>query len=145
MINRNEMRQFIYEKIVEIGRAPSIEETSAKFDISKQQAQLSYKKLADDHILVLEKDRQIRMALPFSNIKTQYKIVSGDRSWWASCAWDALGIAALTGLDSRLEATCPDCGDPIKIKAENGKLSGDSSVVHFVVPAANWWDDIIYT
>ena len=145
MITSNEIRQFVFNHFIEIGRAPSIEETSADIDISNQQTISFFKQLAEDHIIVLEKDGQIRMALPFSNIPTQYKVVSGDRSWWASCAWDALGIPALTGLDSQFEVSCPDCDGQIKIMVESGKLSGDNGVIHFVVPAMNWWDDVIYT
>jgi len=145
LISKNDIRLFVYRHFIEIGKAPTLEEVSTEFDISKQQTIPFFQQLAVDQILVFEKDQQIRMALPFSNVPTQYLVKSGDRSWWSNCAWDALGISAMTGLDTHFEASCPDCGDLINIKIENGIVSGDYGVIHFVVPAEKWWYDIKYT
>ena len=34
------------------------------------------------------------MAMPFSALPTAFRVVVGERSVWANCAWDAFGIAA---------------------------------------------------
>jgi len=145
MISINDIRQLIYIHFVDIGRAPTIEKVSTKFNLSNEQTISFFKQLADDHIIVLEKDLQIRMALPFSNIPTRFKVLSGYGSWWANCAWDVFGIPAITGLDSQFTASCLDCGDSINVMIESGKVSGDNGIIHFEVPARSWWDDVIYT
>jgi hypothetical protein len=51
------------------------------------------------HALVLDGDtREVRMALPFSNVATAYCVESAGRTWDANCAWDALALVRLLGL-----------------------------------------------
>lgn len=86
------------------------------------------------------------MALPFSAVPTDYRVESGSRSWWANCAWDALAIPRLLGLD---DAVVRDLGDPVRrarvLAVESGALVDTHGFVHFCVPAARWWDDIVFT
>jgi hypothetical protein len=53
------------------------------------------------------------------------------------------GRPATASIDTR----CPDCATPLSIEVRDGHLTSDSSgvVVHFAVPAARWWADIVFT
>jgi hypothetical protein len=51
------------------------------------------------HALVLDRAGEVRMALPFSNVETAYLVESDGRAWPANCAWDALAIPRLLGLE----------------------------------------------
>jgi hypothetical protein len=84
-------------------------------------------------------------AMPFSGVPTRFRVSAGGRSWWANCAWDALGIAVVLRKDASIEATCGDCDEPIALAVEAGQLKGGSELIHFAVPAAFWWDDIVFT
>ena len=102
--------------------------------------------LHDAHALVLEPGADaIRMANPFSAVPTPYRVQAGGRSWFANCAWDAFGVCAALGTDGEISSACPDCGEPIEIAFREGRADPDEHVVHLLVPAARWWDDIAFT
>ncbi|HKA04712.1 MAG TPA: organomercurial lyase, partial [Acidimicrobiales bacterium] len=67
------------------------------------------------------------------------------RSWYANCAWDAFGICAALDEDGDIEAICADCGTAIKCAVRAGQPDDTSFVFHCLVPAAAWWDDIVFT
>ena len=86
------------------------------------------------------------MLNPFSAVETPYRVEADGRSWFANCAWDALGIPAALHGEGRIEAECPDCGERLELEVRGGELvSGGELLVHFVVPARRWWDDIAFT
>jgi hypothetical protein len=85
------------------------------------------------------------MANPFSAAPTPYRVHAAGRDWYGNCAWDAIGICAALHADGRIETTCADCGEPIALAIENGRPDDESLVFHCLVPAAHWWDDIVFT
>ena len=85
------------------------------------------------------------MAFPFSGIATPFGVATADQTYFANCAWDAFGICAALHADGRIETSCPDCGDAIEIDVVDGRSSDESLVFHCLVPAAQWWDDIVFT
>ncbi len=101
--------------------------------------------LHDRHALVLGTGGEIRMALPFSAVPTIHRVTSGDRSWWANCAWDALAIPLLLGIDAEVESAWADTGEPARFAVTNGDLVDDDGTVRYSVPARRWWDDIVET
>jgi hypothetical protein len=106
----------------------------------------SLERLGAAHVLVLHPTtRGLWMAMPFSAVPTCFRVRALGRDWWANCAWDALGISAMLEAPSEIIPTCPDCGDPPRIRTTGRALSEGSGVVHFAVPAASWWDDIGFT
>jgi len=40
---------------------------------------------------------------------------------------------------------CPDCAEELRLDVAGGKLVGAEGIVHFSVPARQWWDDIVFT
>jgi hypothetical protein len=44
-----------------------------------------------------------------------------------------------------VKTDCPDCGEALTLVISGRDLVQKAGVVHFGVPAAHWWDDIIYT
>ncbi len=85
------------------------------------------------------------MANPFSAAPTAYRVRAAGRWWYANCAWDAFGICAALQTDGRIEASCPDCLDPISVDVRQQRPDDTSLVFHCLVPAARWWDDIVFT
>jgi hypothetical protein len=103
----------------------------------------SFGRLADEHRVVLSGDRnQVVMAHPFSARSTEYRAEIGDRFWWANCAWDAFGILALLG-DGRAVASPRGRSETVWTVRDGVVEPG--GIVHFVVPAARFWDDIGFT
>jgi Alkylmercury lyase len=83
-------------------------------------------------------------APPFSAGPTGFRVRSGNRSLFGTCAWDAFGVPAALHADADVEASCPSSGEPIRCGVRGGRAFGDA-VIHLLVPAAQFWDDVIYT
>ena len=74
-----------------------------------------------------------------------YRVHAASRWWYANCAWDAFGVCAALHAAGLIEASCPDCGEAIAITVANQQPDDRSLLFHCLVPAARWWDDIVFT
>jgi alkylmercury lyase-like protein len=142
-----ELRRHTYAQFVELGRAPDAQETAQRVGMSVATLLAGWRRLHDAHALVLDDAMAaIRMANPFSAVPTVHRVAAGGRSWFANCAWDAFGICAALQVDGSITTACPDCGDELSVEMRDGQpLDGDDLVFHCLVPAAHWWDDIVFT
>ena len=87
----------------------------------------------------------IRMANPFSGIRTEHTFESAGVRYYANCAWDALGIPAALGRGGTVRSRCAHSGESLRLEvAEEGPERCDW-LFHSLVPAARWWDDIVFT
>jgi len=140
------LRKATYQAFVSLGRAPTAGEVSARTGATEDEVAESWRRLHDAHALVLTAGRdEIRMANPFSAVPTAYRVQAAGRWWYANCAWDAFGICAALRTDGRIESTCPDCAEPLRIKVRGQQPQPDDLVFHCLLPAARWWDDIAFT
>jgi hypothetical protein len=140
------VRNHVYRRFVELGRAPRLDELAAELALPFDAVRDAMDRLHDSHALVLERDRsRIRMANPFSAIPTPHRVHANDRWWYANCAWDAFGVLAALRVDGHVSSSCPDCAEPIEIDVVDDEPTTGDYVVHVNVPAARWWDDIVFT
>jgi hypothetical protein len=141
-----DVRNVTYGQIAGLGRVPTIDEVAAILGVPVVDVRAAWRRLHDAHALVLDDDTdQIRMANPFSAVPTPFRVHALDRQWYANCAWDAFGICAAFDTDGLIDTTCPDCGEPLSCEVV-GRVAGDPTLLfHCLVPAAGWWDDIVYT
>ena len=141
------IRNHLYSTFAAEGRAQSTADTAAALELAEDEVAAAYRRLHDAHALVLAPNTtEIRMLNPFSAVETPHRVEAGGRSWFANCAWDALGIPAALHTDGTVGSQCPDCGDPLELEVRGGELvRGRELLVHFVVPARRWWDDIAFT
>jgi len=96
--------------------------------------------LAEQHVVVLDRSgSRIHMAHPFAAHREGTRVDAGARTWWGSCAWDGLGIAAALGLR---EATV--VSNEVELHVRDGRVGGEG-VFHVALPAAEWWADIRFT
>jgi hypothetical protein len=95
--------------------------------------------LAERHVVVLDGAGAIVMAHPFAAPGAACKVEAGGRTWWGSCAWDGLGIAAALGLREAVVTS-----DGVEVRLRDGAPL-DAALFHVEVPARHWWDDIAYT
>lgn len=107
----------------------------------------SYRRLGDTHVIVPDPATgEVWMAMPFSAVPTEFRVVVGDRSVWANCAWDAFGVAAALDADVGFVTRCPSSHQPVRAGVRRGVAFADAgAVAHVPVPAARWWEDIGYT
>lgn len=140
------IRNTTYRLFVETGSAPSVADVAKSSRISVADAEAAWKRLHDAHAIVLQRDAvQLRMANPFSAIPTPYRVQAAGRSWFANCAWDAFGICAALQTDGDIETACPECSEPINCEVRDGQPVDKQLLFHCLVPAARWWDDIVFT
>jgi hypothetical protein len=141
------VRNHLYAAFVREGEAWASGETAIALQLTEPAVAAAYERLHEAHALVLEQDRRsIRMLNPFSVVPSEHVVDAGGRSWFANCAWDALGIPAALGTDGTVRSTCADCGEVLELEVRVGRLvRGGDLLVHFLVPARHWWDDIVFT
>jgi hypothetical protein len=140
------VRLAVYGHFIETGARPGVPEVARRLGSSPDEVEASFRRLASQRVLVLDGDStDIRMAMPFSGVPTAYRVETPRGSWWANCAWDALGISAMLQVDARVVSRCDDCGDPLTVTVEQGRPTSGEGVLHFAVPAARWWEDIVFT
>ena len=136
-----ELRRRTFVFFVEQGRAPAAAELG-----EPEEVVAAWRRLHDAHAVVLDPATdELRMLNPFSMVPTAYRVRAGGRWWYGNCAWDAIGICAALHTDGRIEASCPDCGEPIALEIRDGRPSDEALLFHVLVPARHWWDDIVFT
>jgi hypothetical protein len=141
----NEARRYVYDHVMQRGSPPTIAETASALSVTPENVKVSFQRLADGHILVLQRGNgEILMANPFSAVPTPFLVKAGDRSWYGNCIWDATGIPAMLQQDATIEASCGCCGTAMHLAVTNGSLEEAPGIAHFAIPAAHWWDDIVF-
>ena len=136
------LRNRTYRHFVDTGCPP----TAGDLGLPQAEVDAGWRRLHDAHALVLDPaTAEIRMLNPFSAVPTAYRVRAGGRSWYANCAWDALGICAALQVDGRIESSCPDCDEPIAVEISAEQPDDPSLLFHCLVPAARGWDDIVFT
>jgi hypothetical protein len=141
-----DLRNLTYRLFVERGRAPTAAEVADAAGSITAEVVAGWRRLHDQHALVLDlHTTELRMANPFSAVPTAFRVFARNRWWYANCAWDAFGILAALRVDGRIETSCPDCADPITVEVQEQRPDDPSLVFHCLVPAAKWWEDIVFT
>jgi hypothetical protein len=140
------LRNLTYRLIVELGRTPTVQEAAEAWGANPAAVRTAWRRLHAEHALVLDAETgAIRMAAPFSGIPTPYRVWAAERWWYANCAWDAFGVCAALGVDGDIEAVCPDCGQTLRVGVRDRTPDVATLFWHCLVPAAQWWDDIVFT
>lgn len=140
------LRQTTYAMFVDLARAPSAAEIAAMIGTTETDVLAGWRRLHDGHALVLRPNgEEIWMANPFAASPTAHRVRAAGRTWYANCAWDAIGICAALGSDGDIHTSCPDCGEAIELAIRDQRPDDASLLFHCVVPAASWWDDIGFT
>lgn len=153
-----QIRHFVYTHFTDTTLPPSVDVTAAHFDISTEEAREHYKELHNRHAFFLEPETlTIRMANPFSGIPTDFTVHANGKTYYANCAWDMLGIPAALHADVVIEAKFTESNESVRLEIRNGNIyalggvpatddgDGSSLLVHFPLPFAHWYDDLVFT
>jgi Alkylmercury lyase len=142
-----DVRRHVYFSVVANGRPPTAVETAEALGLDPGEADEIYRRLHDAHALVLFPNTvDVWMANPFCFAPTPHRVTAGGRTWNGTCAWDALGIPGALHCDGEVASACACCDEPLALRVEKGELvEGTDLLVHFVVPARRWWEDIGFT
>lgn len=141
------VKLMIYETIAETAVAPSAAGVGQRIGATPSEVEAAFARLHAKRLLVPEPGdpSQIRMAPPFSGVATPFPVEARGRRYYANCAWDALGIPAVLHADAVIAASDAFTGEPITLEVKGNRPVPQECVIHFAVPAARWWEDIIHT
>lgn len=141
------VRHRVYAALANAEPAPDAGALAAALGLGVAQVQASLERLHASHDLVLcSRTRDVRMALPFANRPTRYRVESGGRSWDANCAWDALALPRLLKLrEARILDEGGSHRGSRRLMVVDGRLVQRDGVIAFPRPAWRWWEDIAFT
>ena len=141
-----QVRFRIYQQFATVAQPPSVHDIASALGLPLTTIEESIDRLAKAHAIVLAPGtRNIWMAHPFSAVPTSYPVWTAERTYWGNCAWDALGIPALLGVDAQTRTQCADCGEPLTFGVQNGRVEPGDAVVHFAVPPKRFWENVGFT
>ncbi len=140
------VRQAVYGHFVSTGAAPTVASLASSLGLTTRDMAAALQRLFERRVLVLSPDgEQILMAPPFSGISTQHHVLTGGREYFANCAWDAFGVLAALQQDGLIRSRCEQTREPLDIPVHTTGPESILCTVHFAVPAALWWRDIVFT
>jgi hypothetical protein len=140
------LRTYAYDELLARGAPPTIAAVGDHFHISPNEARRALTDLKiGKTILVHPQTGEIWMAGPFAATETAYQVSADNRQWWANCAWDMFGVAMIVNEPVQIDARCTDCGTPMTLRCDPATPPNGDGIVHFLVPARHWYDDIGFT
>jgi hypothetical protein len=159
-------RAFVYQRFADTTFPPDLEEVARWFEIEFEEAVNLFKELHSRHALFLDlATLTVRMANPFSGIPTDFKVHANSKTYYANCAWDMLGIPAALHTDAVIEAVCTESNEAVKLEVKDGHVTlsrdsgegslpstsetlrsaqSDTLLIHFPLPFARWYDDLVF-
>jgi hypothetical protein len=141
-----EVKLAVYHYFAASGARPSTTQIAESVDADVAAVRASLGRLRAQRLLVLESDGEsIRMAPPFSGVPTQHMVTADGTTYFANCAWDALGIAATLHESATVRSRCEQTLEPLLLEVMPEGPARSDWIFHCDVPAAHWWDDIVFT
>ena len=136
----------VYGWFARTGAGPSVDDIAGELGCSSEEVRAAYARLRANRVLLLEGDGEtIRMAPPFSGVPTQHVVEADGRSYFANCAWDALGIPAALHREATVRSRCGQSGEPLRLTVGLDGPEPSPWLFHCLVPAARWWQDLVFT
>jgi Alkylmercury lyase len=140
------LRREIYAQTLTRGVPPRLADLARALDVEPSVAQAGVSRLAAGRIVVLQPgSRELLMVPPFSAVPTPFLIQTSRYNCYANCAWDALGVPLMLREPARVVAACGCCGEAMTIDVTLDHAPSTTDVIHFAVPAARWWRDVVFT
>jgi hypothetical protein len=140
------VRRVVYDTTLRTGVPPSIDALSVSALVSAVELRQSLERLALARVFVLQPfSGELLMVPPFSAAPTPFQVTYNGTSGYANCVWDAIGIPIMARTSAVVSTACGCCGERMTFEVRSDvPLAGDG-VVHFAVPAARWWENIVFT
>ena len=138
------IRQFVFAQAAATGAVPQASQIAAELAVPPADVDEALRRLAAAKVLILAPNNgDIWAANPFCAVPSGFRVDIASRQYWGICAWDALGIVAAVGASAAtVSAPCGDCGELMQLEFADGQLVRGEGVIHFAVPARDWWKNI---
>lgn len=140
------LRTAAYAYFASTGQSPTLAAMREATGATTEQVKEGYRRLYAKRMLVPAGDfESITMAPPFSGVSTQHRAIVKDKEYFANCAWDAFGVVSALGGTGRVLSRCEQTLEPLVLDLTPAGPPASGWLFHCVVPAANWWNDIVFT
>lgn len=140
------VKMAIYRHFAETGRRPSPPDVAEAVSADVSSVLDAFQRLKGQRVLALEADgASIRMAPPFSGVPTPHVVTVGATRYFANCAWDALGVPAALHREGIVTSRCEQTKEPLTLGIGLDGPEPCDWLFHSLVPAARWWNDIVFT
>jgi hypothetical protein len=138
----------ILTRLVKSGQAPHFTELAEELKIPVEEARTALHDLMALGIpgLWLFPDTDyISSFAPFSNLPTQYRLtVDREEKWFGQWGFESLAVCWLfPGKVVQIDAPCLDCGFPIHIEIQDGRVLNvvpEETLGYVAVPFSKWLD-----
>jgi len=140
------VRTAVYRHFARTGNSPTLDDTHAAIGATSEQVIDAYRRLYAKRMLVPAADfASIRMAPPFSGVPTQHRAMVNGKEYFANCAWDAFGVVSALGGSGDVLSRCEQTLEPLVLHLTADGPPASRWLFHCVVPATDWWNDIVFT
>ena len=142
------VREAIASSIRRRGSVPAIAQIATDTHADESTVRASFDRMIATHVFIPKRESsEIYAYNPFCSERTDFRVRSDGREWWALCGWDALGIPAALGAAGTVETLCVDCGESVVIDVDRDgtAVSSPGIVLNVGVRAADFWKDIYFT
>ena len=129
-----DLRNRTYAEFVRLGRAPRAEELGPRDEVLA-----GWRRLHEAHALVLDGD-EILMANPFSAVPTPYRVAGGR-----TVVVRQLRLGRVRDLRPPRRRRAGSSIATSSCEVRDCRPDDEALVFQVLVPAAHWWDDIVYT
>jgi len=126
--SEKEALAYIFKTILELGKAPTIEELRLSLKKSANGIIHVLDKLEEKDLLLRKKGtQQIVTIYPLSLTPTKHQVVQEDgKNLFAMCAVDALGVPNMLNRNAKVISQCEWCKQKITIEIKNGQVATKS-------------------
>ena len=140
------LRTAVYRHFATTGQPPPLDAMREAIGATSEQVRDGYRRLYAKRLLVPADDfASIRMAPPFSGVPTQHRATVHGTEYFANCAWDAFGVVAALGGTGHVLSRCEQTLEPLDLHLTPDGPPSSGWLFHCVVPAADWWNNIVFT
>jgi Alkylmercury lyase len=144
-VTDSRVHHHILTHILDTGHAPDVDQLAAALSLPVPEVEQSLRSLEAGHGLVLHPGSlKVWVIHPFALWPTHFWVTSQRGSWWGNCAWCSLGIAALLKEDVTIATTLGAENEPVEVHVRDGEVVESDLLVHFSVPVARAWENVLY-
>lgn len=142
---QEKVRSALTQQIAERGHAPSNDQLAASLGCSRHEIEEALLALHSSHSLLLHPHKlEPWVVHPFSLYPASCWVQVGDRGYWATCLYCALGIASALKVDADIFTRFGGESEQCVVRVRDQDIMEKDLVFHLSTPMMKWWDNVIH-
>lgn len=142
---QEQVRGELTRQIAERGYAPSSDQIAILIGCSKLDIEEALLALHSSHSLLLHPHKIVPWVVhPFALYPASCWVQIGNRGYWATCLYCALGIASALKADADIYTRFGGESGECVVRVREQKVMENDIVFHLSTPLNEWWDNVIH-